>query len=183
MERQRLAASRGLFRAHRALNEAIEQEEAQLSGTAKVDNCLQLARALPPGRLEQLMDGCMDGCERVSGCKAWCARLMDVFQKLSEDQEELRRLAGPVPPMPHELTADADEPLSQLSRLKSLCATGPLLLESTAQLLRRLERSGAASGGPVYAELRLPLHGETDAWGDLARWSHAARSVEAIEAI
>ena len=44
---------------------------------------------------------------------------MEVFTKLSEDQEELRRLAAAAPPF-EELTADADEPLQQMSRLKSL---------------------------------------------------------------
>ena len=44
-------------------------------------------------------------------------------------------------------------------------AVGGYLQETCAQVLRQ----------KGWAELRLPLHAEGDAWGDLARWSHAAR--------
>lgn len=46
--------------------------------------------------------------------------------------------------------------------------------QTTAALLRRLERSSHASGGVTLAELRLPLHAEGDAWVDLARWASDA---------
>lgn len=165
--RRRLAAARGLFEAHRALNEDNEDEEAAGRGLTRVDNCIQLARALPPGRL------------------------MDVFHsKLAEgngkdeDAGALRKLlegrdAGgwQRPPGPQELTADADEPVPAMQSLKGLfsCTTnvvhGSYLRETTAALLRRLERSSHASGGVTLAELRLPLHAEGDAWVDLARWA------------
>ncbi|CAK8989750.1 Hypothetical protein (Fragment) [Durusdinium trenchii] len=172
--RRRLAASRGLFEAHRALNEEQEEQEAG-HGFVRVDNCLQLARALPPGRL------------------------MDIFQsKLSDsdkDSEEgiLKSLVeGHGPFGPEEITADADEPAPGMQTLKGLFSGtanqvhGSYLREANAArrprqgmcrkqiaaaAVRRLERSSAAGGGATWAELRLPLHAEGDAWVDLARWS------------
>lgn len=165
--RRRLAAAQGLFEAHRALNEDNEDEEAAGRGLTRVDNCVQLARALPPGRL------------------------MDVFHsKLAEgnDKDEeagaLRKLlegrdvgSWHRSPKPEELTADADEPVPAMQSLKGLFSRttnvvhGSYLRETTAALLRRLERSSHASGGVTLAELRLPLHAEGDAWVDLARWA------------
>jgi len=81
------------------------------------------------------------------------------------------------PPAPEELTADADEPVPGMQSLKGLfsCTTnvvhGSYLRETTAALLRRLDRSSYASGGVNFAELRLPLHAEGDVWVDLARWA------------
>ena len=46
-------------------------------------------------------------------------------------------------------------------------------IQTTAALLRRLDRTSYASGGVNFAELRLPLHAEGDVWVDLARWAAA----------
>ncbi|CAK8989780.1 unnamed protein product [Durusdinium trenchii] len=224
--RRRLAASRGLFEAHRALNEEQEEQDTEAGhGFVRVDNCLQLARALPPGRRGRPADLTLrtirgpDAVEALG--KQVLKRLMDIFQsKLSDsdkDSEDLGKIAvledhavrcwqqmnlhegilkslveGHGPFGPEEITADADEPAPGMQTLKGLFSGtanqvhGSYLREANAArrprqgmcrkqiaaaAVRRLERSSAAGGGATWAELRLPLHAEGDAWVDLARWS------------
>eukprot|EP00913_Durusdinium_trenchii_P018756 g17626.t1 len=231
--RRRLAASRGLFEAHRALNEEQEEQDTAGHGFVRVDNCLQLARALPPGRLMDIFQSKLSDSDKdsedlgkiavledhavrcwqqmnlhapivillvVLGCGIFGTGMFELSLFLSSQsgQEGILKslVEGHGPFGPEEITADADEPAPGMQTLKGLFSGGEArrglgedsertrglpgtanqvhgsyLREIAAAAVRRLERSSAAGGGATWAELRLPLHAEGDAWVDLARWS------------
>ncbi|CAJ1378443.1 unnamed protein product [Effrenium voratum] len=149
---RRLAAGRGIFEAHKALNQELEQEPEP---EVRVDNCLQLARALPPGRL------------------------LELFRKLHEEPQ-LKELVKGRTPGCEELTADADAPAPGRNTLKGLfscISAGGFLKETVLASLRLLERSSKATGGATFAEYRLPLLAEGDAWADLAEWHQELGSI------
>lgn len=161
---RRLAALRGLFDAHRALNaEAEEQEALSLEHSARVDTCIQLARALPPGRLLALFRQKAD---------------TDQEEGDDEDNELIQSLLKDLGRIPgiKDLTIDADAPVPAMNTLPNLfsctsnAANGKYLQEIARQSIQLLDSTSALNCGETYAEYRLPLLAEAGAWADLAKW-------------
>lgn len=163
---RRLRMLRGLFDAHCALNAGVEESAAAASPVqVRVDNCVQLARALAPRRLMGLFrrnanDEATAGSEAVPGLS-----LDDLLGKLGH-------VPGPL-----DLTADADAPVPSAEGLCGVFSRtcnhvrGQFLAEATLESFKLLERAEEAGCVPAYAQYRLPLHPAGGAWTDLARWA------------
>jgi len=150
---RRLAFLRGLFDAHVALNGRAEDVEISSRKARRVDNCVQLARSLPRGRLLDLFH------EKVRSC----ANMEIQGRTLAGMLQELGR-----PPLPEDLTADADGPLPGAELCGAFSRGGELLAASLLASFKLLEKTDAYCD--TYAEYRLPVHAESGAWADLARW-------------
>ena len=195
---RRLAQLRGLFDAHCALNSAAEEHElssasvpaavanaapsataalagalvpapepAVVSEPVRVDNCVQLARSLAPSRLLSFFK------QKLQASNAE-PELSEVAPAKSLSDLASQLVGRPV--RPSDLTVDADAPVSAASGLAGVFSRtsnhvrGRFLAEATRMSLELLDATDAASGSEVYAEYRLPLHAESGAWVDLARW-------------
>lgn len=157
---RRLKMLRGLFDVHKALNGAAEDEEAASAPLPlqRADNCRQLARALPAAKLMDLIHekaAAGDGKEVVQG------------KTLRELLDELGR-----PPMPEDVTVDADTLVSKVGELRAVFSKrGPLLAEAAKASLKVMESIDAATRGTsTWAEYRLPLLPESGSWNDLGSW-------------
>ncbi|CAE8636058.1 unnamed protein product [Polarella glacialis] len=165
---RRLNQLRGLFEAHKGLN--TEAEDAEVAGELpppRVDNCVQLARALPQSRLLQFYQSMI--CKAEEGDK----------EDGEDDAERFQDLLTALPrkPSPMEITLDADYPLPHSTTLRGLfgrtsnAVRGEFLAKMVQASFELLDETSPATGGETYAEYRLPLHAENGAWADLARWA------------
>eukprot|EP00931_Biecheleriopsis_adriatica_P066863 TRINITY_DN41106_c0_g1_i1.p1 TRINITY_DN41106_c0_g1~~TRINITY_DN41106_c0_g1_i1.p1 ORF type:complete len:642 (+),score=133.59 TRINITY_DN41106_c0_g1_i1:27-1928(+) len=160
---RRLTALRGLFDAHRGLNAVAEDKEVKGQTPPRVDNCVQLARALPPGRLMDIVQSLMSGRED---------------EEEPETENRLQQLISESgqTPGPMDLTADADANAPPLTSLKGLfsCIANPVhgayLRQIASASIDLLEQTSSANSGQTFAEYRIPLLAESAAWTDLTRW-------------